>query len=102
MQNNCAIDQTEIENLSYEFSDEALEIAAGGEKVAGNITLYYYYCTALYFCPAPFGANAGAGVPTTPLSVQFNPCLPANAANTAIVVSMPSLGTGNTNASVNA
>ena len=49
MENNCAIDQTELENLSYEFSDEALEIAAaGGEKVAGNITLYHYYCTALY------------------------------------------------------
>jgi hypothetical protein len=51
MENNCAIDQTELENLTNEFSDEALEIAAiGAEKVAGNITLYYYYCTALYFC----------------------------------------------------
>jgi hypothetical protein len=30
--------------------------------------------------------------------VLFNPCLPANAANTSIVVSMPSLGTGNINA----
>jgi hypothetical protein len=53
MENNCAR-PAEVENLSYEFSDEALEIAAtGGEKVAGNITLYYYYCTALYFCSAP-------------------------------------------------
>ena len=52
MENNRAIDQTKLENLSYEFSDEALEIAArGGKKVAGNITLYY--CTALYFCPGP-------------------------------------------------
>jgi hypothetical protein len=49
-----------------------------------------------------YGANTGAGVPTAPLVVQFNPCLPANAANTTIVVSMPSLGTGNTNAAVNA
>ena len=59
MENNCAIDQTERKDLSYEFSDEALEIAAvtGGEKV-GNITLYYYYCTALYFCPSPKGADA--------------------------------------------
>jgi hypothetical protein len=32
--------------------------------------------------------------------VLFNPCLPANAANTSIVVSMPSLGTGNINAIV--
>ncbi len=49
-----------------------------------------------------FGAQAGAGVPTPPLVVQFNPCVPANAINTTIVVSMPSLGTGNTNAAVNA
>ncbi len=49
-----------------------------------------------------FGAVVGAGVPDTPLRVQFNPCLPANAANTAIVVSMPSLGAGNTNAAINA
>ena len=54
MENSCASDQVELEKLSYEFPDEALEIAAvtGGEKV-GNITLYYYYCTALYFCPSP-------------------------------------------------
>ncbi len=49
-----------------------------------------------------FGAVAGVGVPDTPLVVQFNPCLPANASNTTIVVSMPSLGAGNTNAAVNA
>lgn len=49
-----------------------------------------------------FGANTGAGVPSAPLVVQFNPCVPANAANTTIVVSMPSLGAGNTNAAVNA
>jgi hypothetical protein len=49
-----------------------------------------------------FGANTGAGVPTAPLVVPFVPCVPANAQNTTIVVSMPSLGTGNTNAAVNA
>jgi hypothetical protein len=51
MENNCAIDQAEFE-FSYEFPDETLEIAAvtGGEKT-NRITLYY--CTALYFCPAP-------------------------------------------------
>jgi len=48
-----------------------------------------------------YGANTGVGVPTAPLVVQFNPCLPANAANTTIVVSMPSLGAGNSNAAVN-
>jgi hypothetical protein len=52
MENKCAIDHTELEKLSYEFPDEALEIAAitGGEKV-GNITLSY--CTGLNFCPGP-------------------------------------------------
>jgi hypothetical protein len=49
-----------------------------------------------------FGAVAGAGFPSPPLVVPFSPCLPANAANTAIVVSMPALGTGNTNATVSA
>ena len=52
MEDDCAADQTELDKLVYEFPDETLEIAAGGEK-AGNITLYYYYCTALYFCPGP-------------------------------------------------
>jgi hypothetical protein len=48
------------------------------------------------------GAQAGAGVPSPPLVVIFDPPLPANALNTAIAVSMPSLGTGNTQAAVNA
>jgi hypothetical protein len=48
------------------------------------------------------GAQAGAGVPSAPLVVIFDPPIPANALNTAIAVSMPSLGAGNTNAAVNA
>jgi hypothetical protein len=50
----CAADQTELDRLICEFPDDALEIAAVtvNEKI-GNITLYYYYCTALYFCPSP-------------------------------------------------
>ena len=52
MKNSCAIDQRELEMLSYELADEALEIAAIADgKQVGNITLYY--CTALYFCPGP-------------------------------------------------
>lgn len=43
---------------------------------------------------------AGVAVGITPLIVEFNPPLPASAANTAIVVSVPSLGAGNTNAAV--
>jgi len=54
MKDICTADQTELDKPIYEFPDEALELAAvtGGEKV-GNITLYYYYCTALFFCPSP-------------------------------------------------
>jgi len=49
-----------------------------------------------------YASATGAAVMSAPLVVPFNPCVPSSAANTAIVVSMPSLGTGNTNASVNA
>lgn len=45
---------------------------------------------------------AGVTLANQPLVVPFTSCLPANAANTAIAVSLPSLGAGNTNASVNA
>jgi hypothetical protein len=43
---------------------------------------------------------AGATVGITPLSVNFNPPLQAVAANTAIVVSVPSFGVGNTDAAL--
>jgi hypothetical protein len=43
---------------------------------------------------------AGATVACTPLVVAFNPPLPASAANTAIVVTCPSGGAGNTNNTV--
>lgn len=45
---------------------------------------------------------AGATLANQPLIIPFNPCVPANNVNTAIAVSLPSLGTGNTNATVNA
>jgi hypothetical protein len=45
---------------------------------------------------------AGVTLANQPLVIPFNRCIPANAPNTTIVVSMPSLGTGNTNATVNA
>jgi hypothetical protein len=50
MESNGAINQSEFNNLFYEFSDETLEIAAEGET-AGGITVNY--CTAFYFCPGP-------------------------------------------------
>jgi hypothetical protein len=44
-------DETE-EVLTFEVSDEALEIAAGvGDALAGPYTLYF--CTALALCPGP-------------------------------------------------
>lgn len=52
--------------------------------------------TLTYNVPVPAGATVGL----TPLSVVFNPPLPASAVNTAIVVTLPALGAGNTNAAV--
>jgi hypothetical protein len=49
-----------------------------------------------------FGVPAGVDAPATALNVVFNPCMPANAIGTTIVVSMPSLGAGNAHASINA
>lgn len=43
---------------------------------------------------------AGATLANQPLLVTFNPPLPASAVNTNIVVTLPSLGAGNTNAAV--
>lgn len=45
---------------------------------------------------------AGAALGITPLIVNFPTPFPASAVNTAIVVSVPSLGAGNTNAVANA
>ena len=42
-------------------------------------------------------AVAGALLANTPIHVNFNPPIPASAANTTIVVSCPTLGAGNTN-----
>lgn len=49
-----------------------------------------------------FGVVAGATAPCTGLNISFNPPIPASAANTAIVVSAPAFGSGNTKATVNA
>jgi hypothetical protein len=45
---------------------------------------------------------AGVTLANQPLVVPITPCMPANAPATTIVVSMPSLGAGNTNATVSA
>lgn len=49
-----------------------------------------------------YAAAAGVAVANTPLNVAFPYPIPANAANTTIVVSCPTLGSGNTNNTVNA
>jgi hypothetical protein len=49
-----------------------------------------------------FCAAAGVLISDAPLIVPFNPPLQSSSVNTAIVVTMPSLGTGNTNAAVSA
>lgn len=49
-----------------------------------------------------FCAPAGVTTAATPLIVTFPQPVPASATNTTIVVTLPSLGTGNTNATVSA
>lgn len=59
--------------------------------VVGTITAGLTYTAA---------AAVGALVANTPLLVQFDPAIPASAANIAIAVSIPALGVGNTNSTV--
>lgn len=47
-----------------------------------------------------YAAVAGAALINTPLVVQFPTPIPASATNTTIVVTLPALGAGNTNATV--
>ena len=52
--------------------------------------------TASYIVAAVAGATLG----NTPLVVQFSKAMPASAVNVALVLTLPSLGVGNTNAAV--
>jgi hypothetical protein len=45
---------------------------------------------------------AGVAAANAQLNITYTPCLPANAAANAPTVTLPSLGAGNTNATVNA
>ena len=54
--------------------------------------------TLTFAVPVP----AGAAVGLTPLNIHFDTPLPASAAHVDIVVSVPTLGAGNLNTSVNA
>ena len=55
--------------------------------VSGNMTFTYT-------------SVAGATLANLPLVVPFSPCISASTPNTTIPVSLPSLGAGNTNATV--
>lgn len=48
-----------------------------------------------------FGAPLGATAAALPLIVELETPIPGSAANTAVSISLPALGTGNTNAAVN-
>ena len=49
-----------------------------------------------------YAAVAGALLGNTPLMIQYSKSIPASAVNTSIVVTCPTLGTGNTNSTVTA
>jgi hypothetical protein len=76
------------------------EITAGGATAASLVVATLTGVlggTQSYVFAVPAGATVGA----TPLVVEFNPPLPSSAANTAITLTLPALGAGNTNAIVN-
>lgn len=76
------------------------EVTAGGATAAANVTVAITGTTnTLSFT---FTAPAGATLAAAPLIVAFPEPIPASAANTAIVVTVPSLGAGNTHATVTA
>lgn len=74
-------------------ADGATSAACTGFQVTGtlNSQLNYVFCW-----------PAGVTTPATPLIVNFDPPLPATAANTTISVSVPAAGAGNTGTAVNA
>lgn len=77
------------------------QCTAGGATVAADVSVTVAGViggTMTYTASAPTGIT----VAMTPLIVTFPNPVPASAVNTNIIVTMPSLGTGNTNASCNA
>jgi hypothetical protein len=76
------------------------EITAGGATAGAvvNCTLTGLLGGTLSYA---FTAPLGAAVAALPVVINFNPGFPASAPNTAVVLSCPALGAGNTNAAVN-
>lgn len=85
---------------------EGFDVTGGGATAAGVIeaTVTGLQAGTLKFeLPIAAGATAPAfSNPTGMFSVRFPSPLPASGLNTAITVTVPSFGAGNTNASVNA
>ncbi len=77
------------------------EITGGGATVAALVTATLSGLVGGVTLSYVFGAPLGVAVPAAPLVVEFGQPIPASAANTAITLSMPALGAGNTNAAVN-
>lgn len=77
------------------------EITAAGATAAAVVTATVTGLErgTLYYT---FGVPAGAAVMATPLVVEFPLPLPASGLNVPIVVTLPALGAGNTNATVTA
>lgn len=71
--------------------------ATAGSVVSGTIT-GLLGGTQTFTVPVATGVTIG----NTPIFIDYNPPLPASAANTSIVVTVPSLGAGNTNSTVSA
>jgi hypothetical protein len=71
-----------------------IKITGGGATAASLITatLTGLTNTLSYVIAVPAGATLGI----VPLVVEFDPPLPASAANTAITLTVPAAGTGNT------
>jgi hypothetical protein len=100
-------------NVAAAANNQTLPAAAGkftylsgfavtglGATSAGSVTITTTGLTnnLSFVLPVPAGVTAGV----TPLVVTFNPPLQGSAVNTAIVVNVPSYGSGNTTASASA
>jgi hypothetical protein len=78
-----------------------IDVTAAGATAAAVVTLTI---TGVKGGPLnyTYATPAGATIQGPTLQVNFDPPLEASALNTAIVVSLPTLGAGNTNTTVNA
>lgn len=77
-------------------------VCTAGGATAGSVVTVTVTGTTGGTMSYTFAAPTGAAVGASPLVVQFPRAVPASATNTAIVVTMPALGAGNTNATVSA